>query len=272
MSQSDCKVCLLGIPFDHNSSFEKGPAEAPQVVRNVLTSGSMNKSSELGVDLKENPFWWDAGDVEIAADPSFEPIRHKCDELLEGNKRLLSVGGDHSVTLPIIQAYAKHYGQLNILHIDAHPDLYDEFKGNRFANACPFARIMEQGLCKRLVQVGIRTLNDHQREQASRFGVEVIQMKDFATQVVPVIKGPVYLSLDIDGIDPAFAPGVSHREPGGLSTRDVISLIHNIEGPLVGADLVEFNPRKDIDDLTAQVAGKLVKEIAGKMVLDLGRC
>lgn len=267
----DDNVCLLGIPFDHNSSFEKGPADAPQVVRNVLTNGSMNKTSELGVDLKDNPAWWDAGDLDIGADTSLAPIKRRCNELLEANNRLLSIGGDHSVTLPIIEAYTNHFGQLNILHIDAHPDLFDEFKGNRFANACPFARIMEQGLCKRLVQIGIRTLNDHQGQQASRFGVEVTQMKDFDRQTVPVVKGPVYLSLDIDGIDPAFAPGVSHREPGGLSTREVISIIHGIEGPLVGVDIVEFNPRKDIDGLTAQVAGKLVKEIAGKMVLDLGR-
>lgn len=268
MPPNNTNVCLLGIPFDDNSSFVKGPALAPNVVRNVYTSGSLNKSTELGIDLNDYPQWQDSGNVDFCSGEFLSSISETCDRLLAAGNRILSLGGDHSVTYPIIQAYAKYYPKLSILHIDAHPDLYDEFKGNRLANACPFARIMEQKLCVRLVQVGIRTLNAHQREQAERFAVEMIQMKDFHTQSFPAFDGPVYLSLDIDGIDPAFAPGVSHREPGGLSTRDVINLIHSIEGPLVGADIVEFNPDKDIDGMTAQVTAKLVKEVAGKMLLD----
>ena len=92
-------------------------------------------------------------------------------------------------------------------------------------------------------------------------------MKDWPMAKSLVFNHPVYLSLDIDGIDPAFAPGVSHREPGGLSSRDVINFIHQINMPIVGADIVEFNPNKDIDNMTSQLAAKLVKEIAGKMLL-----
>jgi arginase family enzyme len=128
---------------------------------------------------------------------------------------------------------------------------------------------MEEGLCKRLVQIGIRTLNTHQRQQGEKFKVEMIQMKDWHQGLIPDFDGPVYLSLDIDGIDPAFAPGVSHREPGGLSTREVINIIHQINSPLIGGDIVEFNPLKDIDNMTAQLAAKLVKEVAGKMLSDL---
>lgn len=269
MTAATNRVSLLGIPFDDNSSFEKGPAKAPKVVRDLLSSGSLNKSTELGVDLANNAAWQDAGNIDLVAGEFLEPIRKECDRLLADNHRLLSLGGDHSVTYPIMLAYAKVFPSLTILHIDAHPDLYHEFKGNPLANACPFARIMEDNLCGRLVQVGIRTLNTHQRQQAEKFSVEMVQMKDFHNSPLPPIKGPVYLSLDIDGIDPAFAPGVSHREPGGLTTRDVINLIHNIDGPLVGADIVEFNPDKDIDGMTAQLVGKLVKEAAGKMLMDL---
>ena len=101
---------------------------------------------------------------------------------------------------------------------------------------------MEERLCSRLVQVGIRTLTPHQRDQIKRFGVDTIEMQHFAGGARPSIDGPVYLSIDIDGIDPAFAPGVSHREPGGLSVRDVLTMIHGSSGPIVGADVVEFNP------------------------------
>lgn len=264
------QVGLLGLPFDHNSSFTPGPAKAPQVIRRILTRGSLNSGTENANELKNNPRWIDCGDV-ISDHPSqfVENIQNSCDQFLTKGIGLLSLGGDHSVSYPILRAYAQHFDDLNILHIDAHSDLYDSFKGNRLSNACPFARIMEEGLCKRLVQIGIRTLNTHQREQASKFGVEMIQMKDWEPSLIPKLSGPVYLSLDIDGIDPAFAPGVSHREPGGLTSREVINIIHRLDSPLVGADIVEFNPLNDIDDMTAQLAAKLVKEVAGKMLFSL---
>jgi arginase len=264
------QVGLLGLPFDHNSSFERGPAQAPQVIRNCMFHGSLNTGTENGIELKNNPNWIDCADVKSKDPQQFvEDIQRACSTLLAQGTGLLSLGGDHSVTYPILRAYAEHFEHINILHIDAHSDLYDSFKGNKLSNACPFARIMEEGLCKRLVQVGIRTLNTHQRQQGEKFNVEMIQMKDWHQALVPNFEGPVYLSLDIDGIDPAYAPGVSHREPGGLSTREVINIIHQINSPLIGADIVEFNPLKDIDNMTALLVAKLVKEVAGKMLLDL---
>jgi arginase len=158
------------------------------------------------------------------------------------------------------------YAPLTILHIDAHPDLYEEFEGDRYSHACPFARIMEESLAQRLVQVGIRTMNGHQREQADRFGVEVIDMRAWVAGMRPGLSGAVYVSIDLDGLDPAFAPGVSHREPGGLSVRDVLALVQGADGDVIGADLVEYNPRQDIGGITATVAAKLVKELAGRMI------
>ena len=106
---------------------------------------------------------------------------------------MLLLGGDHSVSYPILRAYAQHFDDLNILHIDAYSDRYDLFKGNRLSHACPFARIMEEGLCQPLVQIGIRALNAHQRDQAARFGVGMIQMKGWDPMQVPTFTGPVYL-------------------------------------------------------------------------------
>ena len=125
---------------------------------------------------------------------------------------------------------------------------------------------MEDNLANRLVQIGIRTLSKHQEEQAIKYGVEIIQMKDFDLNKLPEFENPIYLSLDIDGLDPAFAPGVSHHEPGGLSTREVLKIIQNITVPILGADIVEYNPTRDFNDMTAMVSAKLLKEIAAKML------
>src|SRR5262249_29196843 len=115
-------------------------------------------------------------------------------------------------------------------------------------------------------QVGLRTVNDHHREQFKRFGVEAFDMRQWNAHPRFDIATPVYISLDLDGLDPAFAPGVSHREPGGPSVRQGVDLIQTIDQQIVGADVVEYNPRCDLSTVTATVAAKLVKEIAGMMV------
>ena len=149
-----------------------------------------------------------------------------------------------------------------MVQLDAHPDLYDEFEGDRLSNACPFARIMEDGRVERLVQVGIRTLNAPQRAQAERFGVEMVEMKAWRPDLVVAAEGPVYVSLDLDVLDPAFAPGVSHPEPGRpLHPRRDRPPAAPARAASSGADLVELNPNRDPTGLTAMVAAKLAKEL-----------
>ena len=127
---------------------------------------------------------------------------------------------------------------------------------------------MEAGLARRLIQIGIRTMNGHQRDQARRFGVEVCEMSRGGVSVSKLnVTGPVYISFDLDVLDPAFAPGVSHWEPGGMSVREVLEHLHSITATIVGADLVEYNPSRDVSDLTATVAGKILKELLGKMLM-----
>ena len=189
-------------------------------------------------------------------------------EVLSDGSKTLTLGGDHSITYPIIQAYRHFFDDFEILQIDAHGDLYDVFEGNKYSHACPFARIMEEKLVGKLTQVGIRTYNPHQREQVARFAVEVVEAKDFAEKWRDLVfEKPLYISLDLDGLDPAFAPGVSHHEPGGLTMRQVLDLIQNIKAPIIGADIVEYNPHRDLADMTAAVAAKFLKEIAAKMIV-----
>jgi agmatinase len=260
-------VAVVGMPLDENSSFMCGPAQAPPRIREALHSGETNLSAESGIDLGSATGWLDVGDLELASGAAaFAEIETAIASLLERDTRVLSLGGDHSITYPIVRAYATRYERLNILQLDAHPDLYDEFEGNHVSHACPFARIMEEDLCARLVQVGIRTMNPHQREQAARFGVEVLEMRDWRPGDKLEFNGPLYLSLDMDVLDPAFAPGVSHHEPGGLSTREVIRLIQDQQAPIVGADIVEFNPERDVVGITAMATAKLLKEILARML------
>lgn len=255
-------LIIQGILFDKKSSYQQGPALAPPLIREALHCGSLNMSSELGI-AADDPRIIDKGDFEIEAYFDIEEITkiHLADEI-----GILTLGGDHSITFPLIKAHHEHYPKLDILHIDAHSDLYHEFEGDPYSHACPFARIMENGYAQKLVQVGIRTLNQHQQSQAEKFGVEIHQMKDLDLSKLPAFENPVYISLDLDGLDPAFAPGVSHHEPGGLTTRQVINIIHNIKVNVVGADIVEYNPKRDFQNMTAFVAAKLMKEIMAKMM------
>jgi agmatinase len=263
-------IAVLGVPFDRNSSYRRGAALAPARIREALFSESANLWTENGFDLRVESRWCILDDLQFPEnETAFESIESALAALLENKARIISLGGDHSITYPILRAYAKVYGELTILQLDAHPDTYDEYEGNRHSHACPFARIMEEKLAKRLVQAGIRTMTGHQRQQAERFGIEVIEMRTIDKLTELKLSGPLYLSLDIDCMDPAFAPGVSHHEPGGMSTRAVLEIIQNLGADLVGADIVEFNPERDYLGITAMVAAKLLKEMIGTMLVDI---
>jgi len=265
MARTDIPI-LLGIPFDGQSSYLRGAGEAPAKIREALRCDASNSWTELGVDLGGAGSYEDAGDLAFAEKDAFAAIENGVGALLEQGKRPVCLGGDHSITYPIMKAFARRYRELRIFHFDAHPDLYEEFEGNRLSHACPFARIMEAGLAQQLVQVGIRTINGHQREQAKRFGVEVVEMRELTAYKKLNAAGPVYITFDMDVLDPAFAPGISHREPGGMTVREAIAHLHAIQGEIVGADLVEYNPVQDLAGVTATVAAKIVKEILGKMI------
>jgi arginase len=259
---------LLGLPFDAKSSHLRGAAAGPAAIRAALGCDSTNWFSESLRDMSRPEHLRDAGDAIIGDDTFVDDIARAVAGVLDSGGVPIALGGDHSVTYPILRAIGPRYPALTILHFDAHADLYPDFEGDRLSHACPFARIMEDRLAARLVQVGIRTITPVQRAQADRFRVDVIDMRRWAAGERPRVTGPVYLSIDIDAFDPGFAPGVSHREPGGLAPRDVITVLQSLDGPIVGADVVELNPARDPLDITAPLAAKLVKEIAARMLGD----
>ncbi|MDX2120417.1 MAG: agmatinase [Gemmatimonadota bacterium] len=261
-------ISLLGIPYDASSSFQRGTAQGPEAIRAALRSDSTNGWNEELLDVRATLA--DADDLVL-------PDSHEALGLIEaGAERLLAtgatpifLGGDHAITWPLVRAVARRHPRLTILHLDAHPDLYDALDGDRLSHACPMARILEEKLARHLVQCGIRTLNQHQLEQAHRFGVEMVQMRDGVEAMITAarrLEGAAYLSVDLDALDPAFAPGINHPEPGGLTTRELLRIIQAIpKGRLIGADIVELSPGNDLRDLTARVAAKVVGEIVGRL-------
>jgi len=269
-------VTLLGAPSDANSSFLRGAAAAPREIRAALHSPSANLWTETGIDLGVEGVLRDAGDLELGPNgDDWTKLEAGVRERLLAGERLIVLGGDHAITYPVVRAHRDVLGEFSILHFDAHSDIYDDFEGNPHSHASPFARIMEEGAATRLVQVGIRTLNDHLREQSRRFGVEYVEMSEWERIHDVELEGDVYVSVDLDVLDPAFAPGVSHWEPGGASTRQVLEVIHSLlpsarrNRPLrvVGADVVELNPERDPGGMSAMVAARITRELAGVMLV-----
>ncbi|EFJ37771.1 hypothetical protein SELMODRAFT_73545 [Selaginella moellendorffii] len=275
--------CLLGVPLGHNSSFLQGPAFAPPRIREAIWCGSTNSTTEAGKELADIRILTDVGDVQIQEMRSCGVEDEALMQIISDSVKLvmdqppltpLILGGDHSISYPVVRAVTEHLGgPVDVLHLDAHPDIYHAFEGNKFSHASSFARIMEGGHARRLLQVGLRSINKEGRDQGQKYGVEQYEMRHFSKDKEKLqnlklgegVKG-VYISIDVDCLDPAFAPGVSHIEPGGLSFRDVMDIVQNLEGNIVGADVVEFNPQRDtVDGMTAMVAAKLVRELTAKM-------
>jgi arginase len=265
------RIAILGVPYDASSSYQRGASKGPQAIRDALWSEATNGWTESGVDLRQAPVD-DEGDLRFTeGEPGADArdrIAAAVDHIAASGRKPLVLGGDHSITYPVLKGLRRHHPQLTILHFDAHPDLYDVFEGDRFSHACPFARVLDEDLADRLVQIGIRTANAHQREQARRFGVRMIEMKDWRDGMALGLTGPVYLSFDLDALEPAFVPGIAHREPGGFTVRQAIAVIQSLEVAVAGADVVELNPVNDPTGISAAVGAKLLREIADRMLVE----
>lgn len=264
------RVALLGLPTDQHSSFLRGAAKAPPAIRAALHSSHSHLTASNGRvldadllhDLGDAPLREDEGDF----DRMVEAVRAA---FAQGPAVVL--GGDHAITYPVLAGMAAAgLAPPQIVHIDAHSDLYEDFEGDPLSHASPFARIMERGLAAGLTQLGIRTPNDHLVAQARRYGVRVFAPHEHDSGLAALPAGPTYISIDLDGLDPAFAPGVSHHEPGGLTTREVLDVIWKTPGPVIGGDIVELNPDRDLHGMTATLAAKLLKELAARISADAG--
>jgi agmatinase len=262
-------IAILGIPYDEKSCYLRGAAKGPQAIRAASTGRAINPWTEHGVNLEKDAVMVDLGDMDVSGDYKHvsSRIEKKVLGVLEKGAVPIILGGDHSISFPVVKALAERFKPMDILHFDAHPDLYEELYGDRYSHGCPFTRIMEEGLAQNLVQVGIRAATGEHRERAAQYGVRMIEMKDIHESLTLDFSNPLYISFDMDALDPSAAPGVSHHEPGGLSTRQAIRILQAVKGEIIGLDVVEVNPERDASGITASAAVKVVREMAGKIVI-----
>lgn len=275
-SPDELDIALVGIPFDGGVSARPGARHGPREIRN---QSSMMRGIHpvLGINPFELCRVGDIGDVPFSKVydlvAAHEDIRAFLAPYYAAGRKVLAAGGDHSITYPIFQAIAPQ-APLAMIHIDAHTDTWDEFSGSKFTHGSPFRRAVEAGLLdpERTIQIGIRGAQNS--DEGWRYsldkGMRVVFMHEFETLGVAGViaearrvvgDGPVYLSIDVDGLDPVFTPGTGTPEIGGITTREALALLRGLKGlPFVGADVVEVSPPFDPSGNTALVGATLMYE------------
>ena len=279
----DAAVAILGVPFDAGVSYRPGARFGPQAIRagskllrpwhsNLdVQPWTVHQVADAG-DLAPNPF-----DIEEA----IRQIQGGAAGTLQKADAILALGGDHTIALPLLRAARVHHGPLALIHFDAHLDTWDTYFGAAYTHGTPFRRAFEEGLlaADRNAHVGIRgsLYGTADLDDDASFGFEVVSTVDVASRGVDaaverirarVGDSPVYISIDIDVLDPAHAPGTGTPEPGGLTTREVMLILRGLAGlPLVGADVVEVAPPYDHAELTALAAANLAYELLALFAL-----
>jgi arginase len=277
------RIVFAGLPDDSQSSYRRGTARAPERIRSAYNGDCYNSTTELGVELAGRVA--DLGDVAPGAswEETAQRFREFAEEIFRSGKAPFFAGGDHAVTVPVVAALAALGERVHVVQFDAHPDLYPEFEGSVTSHACVAARVLEMPHVATVTQYGIGASNAVHEQTAAQHRGRVFQFpaRDLTGELpLPehIARGDaVYITLDLDGFDPAFAPGVAHPVPGGLTPRQVINLLHRAVAPasgrpksagwrLAGMDAVEVNPELDVRDLTAILAGRILHEAMGGVV------
>jgi len=274
-------LCVLGIPWDASSTYRKGSHQSPIILRSATSGALYNTYTETGVNLKDKWQIFDIGDANIS---NSKPIsdRNKILEIIRKyNKygmRFLFLGGDHLSTYFAFWSLKQlEEKKIGLIYLDAHPDLYDQYEGNKYSHACVVRRIVEDTHIdpEYIVQVGIRASTPEQTEYANSKGIKTITTKEFQSNTangsaelvksyLPKNLDAIYLSVDLDVLDPAYAPGVGNPQPGGLSTREVIDFIHGLQGLKISAfDITELCPTIDYSGITAFASSKIIQETLG---------
>ena len=276
-------VALIGIPYDGGTSYRPGARFAPRAIREQ--SSLIRPWHPV---LKVHPFERlrvaDCGDVDvnpISIEDTYAAVSRHLDGVIAAGALPLCVGGDHSITLPILRSLARRHGPVGVVHFDAHPDTWDEYFGHKFFHGTPFRRAVEEGVIdpKRFIQIGLRgplygpddfAFHDERGIEAIRIEtVKDLGVGWVAARLERLRDGPVYCSFDIDAIDPAYAPATGTPEVGGLTSYEALSLVRSLAGlDLVGADIVEVSPAYDgPGQVTALLAANLMFELVCQFAL-----
>ncbi|MFQ5631768.1 MAG: agmatinase [bacterium] len=266
---SSIKIVFAGLPSDSQSSFQRGCKRAPERVRFAYDGNCFSATTESGVDMYR--MVTDLGDfiAKNTWDETSDAYRKQAENIFLSGKKPFFVGGDHAVTMPIVEALAGMKQPIHYIHFDAHPDLYPDFNDNIHSHACVCARILEMSHIASVTQIGIRTMNAMQQQLADRYNSQLrIFFARNLLQNLPSLAFlqdgvPVYISIDMDCFDPAYAPGVAHPVPGGLTPRQVLNFIQEMRWKLIGMDVVEVNPEVDQNNQTAILAARILHEAMG---------
>jgi agmatinase len=274
---AELDVALLGIPYDGGTSYRTGARYGPRHIRDQ-SSLIRPWNPVLQVSPFEKLRVADYGDVDvvpISIEGTFAAIQRETDVLVDAGVVPLSVGGDHSITLPILRSLARRHGRLGLVHFDAHPDTWDEYFGSKYFHGTTFRRAIEEGLVdgRRLVQIGIRgplygadDFDFHRQHGLEAIRIEQVKERGtawVAERLQRLQGGAVYCSFDIDAVDPAYAPATGTPEVGGLTSFEALTLVRALKGlDLIGADLVEVSPPYDgPGQITSLLAANLLFEL-----------
>lgn len=259
----DANLYVLGIKWDLSSSYRRGSRDAPEAIREATSSLLYNSFSEELKNLKDLWKYRDLGDIEAFSYPEIMKEVEKIVDISDEGL-FLFLGGDHSITYATLRAIAKHHKNFGLIYFDAHPDMYKSYDGEIYSHACPVRRMVENGIVKgeNIIQIGIRAATKEQMEFAEENGIEIITSSEiFKGKEIEIPFERAYLSFDMDVLDPAYAPGVGNPEPGGLTTRELVEIIKNLNVGVISFDIVELNPHYDYKGITAFAAAKIIREV-----------
>ncbi|HET7087230.1 MAG TPA: agmatinase [Anaerolineae bacterium] len=280
-------VAIVGVPFDSGTSFRSGARFGPRKIRemSLLLWGYNNPLSVAPFKALRVIDYGDVDVVPVDIEDTFAAIEREAGAILDAGATVVALGGDHSIALPLLRAHARRHGRLAVVHVDSHPDTWhSEFGGKPYSHGTPFRRAIEENLIdtSAYIQIGIRgsTSGAGDLQDARDLGARVITIDEAMAIGVPaaleeihlkVAGKKVYLSFDIDAVDPAFAPGTGTPEVGGFTSYDALQLVRGLQGlNLVGFDLVEVSPPYDHGDITAILASNIAFEFLSLIALKKG--
>lgn len=279
-------VAILGVPFDSGTSYRTGTRFGPRKIREASLM-IWGHNSTLNVTPLKKLTVVDYGDVSViptSIEHTMTAITKTASEIVETGTTLITLGGDHSIALPLLRAHAKKHGPVSLVHIDAHIDTWEaEFEAVPYSHGTPFRYALQEGLIREgeYMQIGIRgpVSGENDYEDARKLGARIVTIHEVMEKGVGEIlkevhermKGPVYVTVDIDSVDPAYAPGTGTPEVGGLTSYQLLQLVRGLHGlNLVGFDLVEVSPPFDHGDITAILASNIAFEYLSLLALKNG--
>ena len=279
---SGVDVAILGVPYDSSTSYRSGARFGPRAIReqSLLLWGYNNAQQVAPFEVLNVVDYGDVDVIPVDIIATHRAIEQTAETILQTGSRLISLGGDHSISLPLLRAHHKLHGPVAVVHFDAHPDTWDEeYPTFKYSHGTPFRRAIEEGLIDTTayLQIGIRgpTAGPQDYADAKQLGARLITFDEAIElgirNVLAEIQQrmgprPLYVTLDIDAVDPAFAPGTGTPEVGGFASHQMLQLLRGLSDlNLIGADLVEVAPPFDSQHITAILAANLVFELLSLM-------